>query len=1264
MYIYLADQSCLPSADVCFTPDRRQTYVKNEFLPLRFNEAENMTILSSDNRLAEMLPSATFTPERRMTYVKNTVLPMKSDLLQFQSTPQVSAELEMNSVNGLHNSPIAETAFEPQHIDKNLTDTNLHNNPVKNNVNLSLEISANCLLLTPDNSKAKDHFSISPKNDSIMQGPLESTVSIDDRDQDNFQTQGNEQSLHISLEKESEPKDSSKDTYVVDEPSIASLADITEEGSLHDTNEKSSREGHNELFPDCKLDDIDTDDITQVELAGFSLSEQLLSTPQVVEPHLKINIDLEEIAFSPNYSPLPETLEDRVHDEKLDDISLLIANKLRLSRERNENILQIQQTDSSEAILTTVETTPVNKKELSHASTFNIIQLEHQALASNHSVREVVSTEKTISLNLDEEMNCSPKQKEAKINREGDLSPNLDLGTEENPKRVQIFEPDLTVMETNQIVKPDSFLMETVLEEDFIPPNPGCTKYCSTAYKKDRTRGESQEFSTSSVTHEKERSSEIARTLFASNKSDTKPKASVFNKIEKKTPCSKVSELASETWVIPMSEDSKAQENQSNIRLTSGSVAVAIHDDTSQRKNKPPTNLRNRVSLGPSVLKSNVTNKSINYSKMLIKKKPSNPRLTLIKPLKSRNTISHPNPHAAQNMYYDERWIEKQENGFRKWLNFVLTPPEGFDDVDSQSELLRNGKIDVAKLWSACTKDVKVPRAPTREVLSLRAYTVQREMNRLRRNACTLLQTPDVANVLAKLEFEIEKHRFEMRQDKAIHKDVGMKKKFLMLILNYNPLWLRIGLETVFGRIIPMNEAADYVSLSKFIIRDFLYNPDILAMFAHPTVPHHYSEGYEMKIKQFILKRFFNLVLFLDRAKKFQMIKHNPCLFNKDSPIKMSKDIITSFSRDFLSGEGDVMKHLGYLGYKVDHKQTHLDEFDFAVTNIAVDVRCGVRLCRLMEILTKNRKLTESLRLPASTRMQKLHNVGVALKALEHSAAGPPPEKPTSKDIVDGHLQKTLDLLWHVIFGFQIGQLLNIEHLSKEISYLEKTLNHEVRMGNDKAKLGWDFYLDNKRRQLKENSDNGCPNGWLGNERIQLLLKWSQLVCAHYGLEIENLSVSFSDGRGLCLLVHHYHSSFLPLNSIFLETTQTQQGNSNGPKNLDGSFNDSFGQTMTYTYNKSSDYAGTFEKLLKNEKENFKLLHNKTKELGGIPILIKSDEMSNTIPDQKVTTTFITYLAARLLDLSVEMQAARTIQLAWKRFKAIKEEEKMKVRYQ
>lgn len=57
-----------------------------------------------------------------------------------------------------------------------------------------------------------------------------------------------------------------------------------------------------------------------------------------------------------------------------------------------------------------------------------------------------------------------------------------------------------------------------------------------------------------------------------------------------------------------------------------------------------------------------------------------------------------------------------------------------------------------------------------------------------------------------------------------------------------------------------------------------------------------------------------------------------------------SRDMLVAFSRDFLSGEGDVIKHLAYLGYKVSQVQVPLDEFDYAVTNIAVDLRCGVRL--------------------------------------------------------------------------------------------------------------------------------------------------------------------------------------------------------------------------------------------------------------------------------------------------------------------------------
>ena len=46
----------------------------------------------------------------------------------------------------------------------------------------------------------------------------------------------------------------------------------------------------------------------------------------------------------------------------------------------------------------------------------------------------------------------------------------------------------------------------------------------------------------------------------------------------------------------------------------------------------------------------------------------------------------HPMPFAARNMYYDERWMEKQERGFVQWLNFVLTPPDEYMATTSKAK--------------------------------------------------------------------------------------------------------------------------------------------------------------------------------------------------------------------------------------------------------------------------------------------------------------------------------------------------------------------------------------------------------------------------------------------------------------------------------------------------------------------------------------------------------------------------------------------------
>lgn len=42
-------------------------------------------------------------------------------------------------------------------------------------------------------------------------------------------------------------------------------------------------------------------------------------------------------------------------------------------------------------------------------------------------------------------------------------------------------------------------------------------------------------------------------------------------------------------------------------------------------------------------------------------------------------------PFAAKNMFYDERWIEKQENAFTCWVNYVLTP----DDFKVNTEVAK-----------------------------------------------------------------------------------------------------------------------------------------------------------------------------------------------------------------------------------------------------------------------------------------------------------------------------------------------------------------------------------------------------------------------------------------------------------------------------------------------------------------------------------------------------------------------------------------------
>ncbi|VDI49418.1 abnormal spindle-like microcephaly-associated protein [Mytilus galloprovincialis] len=590
----------------------------------------------------------------------------------------------------------------------------------------------------------------------------------------------------------------------------------------------------------------------------------------------------------------------------------------------------------------------------------------------------------------------------------------------------------------------------------------------------------------------------------------------------------------------------------------------------------------------------------------------------------------HPMPFAAKNMYYDERWMQKQERGFVHWLNFVLTPPDEYQQTTKV-------KVDAGSLCVDNNRN-NVKLAPTREVLSFRAYSQHRRLNQLRRAACKLFQSQEVVHVVQKVEVEVESDRLYIRKDRKVHADLGLKQAILDMLLSFNPLWLRIGLETTFGEMIMIQNNGDVIGLSRFIITRVLGNPDIACEFSHPSVPHLYSHGYAEAISRHLLKKFLILVFFLDHAKSKRLVPQDPCLFCKDAEYKTCKTMLIEFSRDYLAGEGDITRHLGYLGYQIKHTQTAMDEFDYAVSNLATDLKDGIRLARVMEILSEDHTLTKKLRAPAISRLQKIHNMDVMFQILAKQGVNVDLKgtKVTCRDVVDGHREKTLKLLWCLIVQYQVSLLLNKEQLKEEIRILERSLMVKNQLA---ALQRYEEFLSQKKR------DSLDPDLFSQNELVMLLLKWCRVVSAYYGIQVENFTVSFGDGRVLCHLIHHYHPSLLPREIIKHQTMRTLTEDNDQANDQNNSLSDSFGQAP---FTVKEDDA-LFEQMLSNEKENFKTLYEKVSELGGIPLMLRSADMSNTIPDEKVVVTYVTYLCARLLDIRHESRAARVIQLAWRR---------------
>lgn len=77
-----------------------------------------------------------------------------------------------------------------------------------------------------------------------------------------------------------------------------------------------------------------------------------------------------------------------------------------------------------------------------------------------------------------------------------------------------------------------------------------------------------------------------------------------------------------------------------------------------------------------------------------------------------------------------------------------------------------------------------------------------------------------------------------------------------------------------------------------------------------------------------------------------------PCCTNVTSNESLSPQVVRAFLTGRMSGIGDGLHHLELWGYRLEAVQLAADEFDYAVSSLKDDLRSGIRLAKLYELLT------------------------------------------------------------------------------------------------------------------------------------------------------------------------------------------------------------------------------------------------------------------------------------------------------------------------
>ncbi|KAK2740575.1 hypothetical protein FQN55_008784 [Onygenales sp. PD_40] len=483
--------------------------------------------------------------------------------------------------------------------------------------------------------------------------------------------------------------------------------------------------------------------------------------------------------------------------------------------------------------------------------------------------------------------------------------------------------------------------------------------------------------------------------------------------------------------------------------------------------------------------------------------------------------------------------------------------------------------------------------------------------------------------------------------------DIGRKRSFLNLWMEtYDLSALRAAAETVIGRKILIgnrtarasespnstaqrNERHFRRTLETFLETFILRNED-----ASTGTPSHDGGdtgtpgwGYRKTLLRSIM-----MIVLLDRSRINPDTSLPRCLFIPSSKYKSSAAVLQALGTMLLPAVGDITRPLNHLDCQVKYKQHPLQEYNYRINNLAVDLRDGILLTRLVELLLypsastllsqqhdpdatatlamptgeilslaqgeEDWPLSQHLKLPCIGRATKLFNVQVALSALAGvMGVGVIAKDIRAEDIVDGYREKTIALLWGLVGKWGLPGLVDWEDVRKEIRRLQKRI----------------YSRTNNREQEDEEEDEEEEDFEEEYQRHSFLLKkWASCLAKLKGIRLDNLTTSFADGKLFESIVDEYEGYIV------------------GGKGFNGTISPDTGAKGTLDMRLRSLGCSTqFASLVTPN-----------------TIRSPSSSTSSRIFDRDFTLAALAFLACRLLSASKRARAAVVIQATWRRIYA------------